>query len=149
MNTVVTVNPDTSEINITPEEGFEIDIENSDLKNGKVLLKEVESKYPSEFIYDFNRHGETKEIYLSQKYDYKLEILDTLLCLRDEYNRIDGFEEGFRLEEENFCIENFDGKLALDISYYSSKLMHFGKEKSAKLFFKNFEKQLETVKEFL
>ena len=86
---------------------------------------------------------------LSQKYGYKLEILDTLLCLRDEYNNIDGFEEGFRFEEENFCIENFDGKLALNISYYSSKLMHFGKEESAKLFFKNFEKQLEIVKEFL
>ena len=38
MNTVVTINPDTSEINITPQEGFEIDLENSDLKNGLVLI---------------------------------------------------------------------------------------------------------------
>ena len=149
MNTVVTINPDTSEINITPQEGFEIDIENSDLKNGKVILKEVESKYPSNFEYNIDRHGKLSSLAVSEKYAVKLNTLDTLLCLRDEYNRIDGFEEGFRFEEENFCIENFDGKLALDISYYSSKIMHFGKEESAKLFFKNFEKQLETVKEFL
>lgn len=147
MNTVVTVNPDTSEINITPEEGFEIDIENSDLRNGKIILKEVEDKYPTEFKTKIENihHG----IGVSLKYGNELEVLNKLLCLRDEYNSIDGFEEGFRFEEENFCIENFDGKLALDISYYSSKLMHFGKEESAKLFFKNFEKQLETVKEFL
>ena len=149
MNTVVTINPDTSEINITPEEGFEIDIENSDLKNGKVLLKEVESKYPSKFDYKFEIDGKLSISWYSKKYSDKLEILYMLLCLRDEYNRIDGFTEDFRFEEENFCIENFDGKLALDISYYSSKLMHFGKEESAKLFFKNFEKQLETIKEFL
>ena len=41
MSTIVNINPDTSEINITPKEGFEIDIENSDLKNGKVILKKV------------------------------------------------------------------------------------------------------------
>ena len=41
MSTVVNINPDTSEINITPKKGFEIDLENSDLKNGKVLFKEV------------------------------------------------------------------------------------------------------------
>ena len=147
MNTVVTVNPDTSEINITPEEGFEIDIENSDLRNGKIILKEVEDKYPTEFKTKIENihHG----IGVSLKYGNELEVLNKLLCLRDEYNSIDGFEEGFRFEEENFCIENFDGKLALDISYYSSKLMHFGKEEFAKLFFKNFEKQLEIVKEFL
>ena len=39
MSTVVNINPDTSEINITPKEGFEIDLENSDLKNGKVVFK--------------------------------------------------------------------------------------------------------------
>ena len=149
MNTVVTINPDTSEINITPEEGFEIDIENSDLKNGKIILKEVGNKYPTEFIYDFNRYGETEEIYLSQKYGYKLEILDTLLCIRDEYNRIDGFEEGFRFGEENWCIENYNEKLNLDYSFSENKPMHFGKEKTAKLFFKNFKEQLEIVKEFL
>ena len=31
MSTVVNINPDTSEINITPKEGYEIDLENSDL----------------------------------------------------------------------------------------------------------------------
>ena len=147
MSTIVNINPDTSEINITPEEGFEIDVENSDLKNGKGILKEVEKKYPDVFV--IPRTIYYNEMTLSKKYAKKLDILDTLLCLRDEYNRIDGFEEGFRFEKENWCIENFNGKLLLDMSFYSNKIMHFGKEESAKLFFKNFKKQLETVKEFL
>ena len=149
MSTIVNINPDTSEINITPKEGFEIDMENSDLKNGKIILKEIESKYPSEFRYSFNRNGLLSNISVSEKYADKLKTLDTLLCLRDAYNKIDGFEEGFRFEENNWCIENFDGKLLLDVSYYSNKIMHFGKEETAKLFLKNFEEQLEQIKEFL
>ena len=96
MSTVVNINPDTSEINITPKEGFEIDLENSDLKNGKVLFKEVENKYPNAFFYCEKTHGKLIKTNLSTKYANKLSILDTLLCLRDEYNRIDGFTESFR-----------------------------------------------------
>lgn len=149
MSTIVNINPETSEINITPKEGFEIDLEKSDLKNGKVLLKQVESKYPSNFEYDHKRDGKTAYWSLSEKYADKLNTLDTLLCLRDEYNRIDGFTEGFRFEEYNWCIVNFNGKLVLDRLFYTNEHMHFGKKETAKLFFKNFKKQLETVKEFL
>lgn len=149
MQKKITLANQSQEINIIPQEGFEIDIENSDLKNGKVLFKEVEKKYPYIFRYDINRHGETKEIYLSQKYDYKLEILDTLLCLRDEYNKIDGFTEGFRFGKDNWCITNYNNQFYLSKWEYSSKIMHFGKEETAKLFLKNFEEQLEQIKEFL
>ena len=144
MSTVVNINPYTSEINITPKEGFEIDLENSDLKNGKVLLKKVKEKYPSEF-----KDLGTNTFKLSTKYGHKLSILNTLLHFRDEYNRIDGFTEGFRFLEDNWCIENFNGKLELDTSFYSNKIIRFGKEKTAELFLKNFEEQLEQVKEFL
>ena len=144
MSTVVNINPDTSEINITPKEGFEIDLENSDLKNGKVLLKEVESKYPSEF-----KDLGTNTFKLSTKYGHKLSILNTLLHFRDEYNRIDGFEQGFRFGEDNWCIENYNNKLDLDYWERRNKIMHFGKEKTAKLFLNNFEEQLEQIKEFL
>ena len=144
MSTVVNINPYTSEINITPKEGFEIDLENSDLKNGKVLLKKEESKYPSEF-----KDLGTDTFKLSTKYGHKLSILNTLLHFRDEYNRIDGFTEGFRFGEVMYCIEYFNGKLKLDSACYSNKIMHFGKEETAKLFLKNFEEQLEQVKEFL
>ena len=68
MSTVVNINPDTSEINITPKEGFEIDLENSDLKNGKVVFKEVKEKYPNEFVFDFYRHGNLKRKVLSETY---------------------------------------------------------------------------------
>ena len=144
MSTVVNINPDTSEINITPKEGFEIDLENSDLKNGKVILKEVKEKYPSEF-----KDLGTNTFKLSTKYGHKLSILNTLLHFRDEYNRIDGFEEGFRLGEENWCIINHDNKLVCLELYKQNSLMHFGKEETAKLFLKNFKEQLEQVKEFL
>ena len=144
MSTVVNINPDTSEINITPKEGFEIDVEKSDLKNGKVILKEVEKKYPTEF-----KDLGTNTFKLSTKYGHKLSILNTLLHFRDEYNRIDGFEEGFRFGKENWCIENYNNKLDLDYWGRRNKIMHFGKEKTAKLFLNNFEEQLEQIKEFL
>ena len=149
MSTVVNINPDTSEINITPKEGFEIDLENSDLKNGKVLFKEVEKKHPTEFGLDFYRHGNITKKSLSLKYAEKLDILDTLLCIRDEYNRIDGFEEGFIFEEDNWCVSNWRNTLDVEFFRNENKIMHFGKEETAKLFLKNFEKQLEQVKEFL
>ena len=144
MSTVVNINPYTSEINITPKEGFEIDIENSDLKNGKVLLKEVEKKYPSEF-----KDLGTNTFKLSTKYGHKLSILNTLLHFRDEYNRIDGFEEGFRFGKENWCVSNYKNKLNISCWTLPNGIMHFVKEETAELFFKNFEEQLEQVKEFL
>ena len=144
MSTIVSINPDTSEINITPKEGFEIDLENSDLKTGKVLLKEVESKYPSEF-----KDLGTNTFKLSTKYGHKLSILNTLLHFRDEYNRIDGFTEGFRFEEENWCVSNYKNKLNISCWTLPNGIMHFGKEETAELFLKNFEEQLEQVKEFL
>ena len=143
------INTETYKIKIEPKEGFEIDIENSDLKNGKVILKEVKSKYPNEFEYDTKRYGGLSSLAVSEKYADKLNTLDTLLCLRDEYNRIDGIIEGFILGEKNWFIENFNGKLVLDVSAYSNKIMHFRKEETAKLFLNNFRKQLEQIKEFL
>ena len=147
MSTVVNINPDTSEINITPKEGFEIDLENSDLKNGKVVFKEVEKKYPNKFV--IPKIINVEEVILSEIYARKLDILDILLCLRDEYNRIDGFTEGFRFSKDNWCITNYSNKFHLSKWESSSKIMHFGKEETAKLFLKNFEKELEQIKEFL
>ena len=144
LNSTIRINGDMKEINIKPQEGFEIDLEKSDLKNGKVILKEVEKKYPTEF-----KDLGTDTFKLSTKYGHKLSILNTLLHFRDEYNRIDGFEEGFRFKVGNWCISNVKNKLDLDYFKYTNKIMHFEKKETAKLFLKNFEEQLETVKEFL
>jgi hypothetical protein len=144
MSTVVNINPDTSEINITPKEGFEIDVENSDLKNGKVVFKEVKEKYPTEF-----KDLGTDTFKLSTKYGHKLSILNTLLHFRDEYNRIDGFTEGFIFGDDNWCISNNNNTLDFNDWSSNNKIMHFGKKETAKLFLKNFEEQLEQVKEFL
>ena len=148
MSTVVNINPDTSEINIKPKEGYEIDLENSDLKNGKVFFKEVEKKYPNKFV--IPKIINVEEVILSEIYARKLDILDILLCLRDEYNRIDGFKEGFRFGvNNNWCITNINNTLYVDNWGINNKIMHFGKEETAELFLKNFKEQLEQVKEFL
>lgn len=149
MQTKITLTNQSQEINIIPQEGYEIDLENSDLKNGKILFKEVEKKYPSEFKYSIKRHGEYSNEPLSNKFQTKLCFLDILLCLRDEYNRIDGFEAGFRFGVNNWAITNIDNTLDLDNWSRDNKIMHFGKQETAELFLKNFEEQLETVKEFL
>lgn len=148
MQTKIILSNQSQELNIIPLEGFEIDLENSDLKNGKVLFKEVEKKYPDVFALPkiINLEG----LYMSKKYAEKLDILHNLLCLRDEYNRIDGFEEGFRFGvNNNWCITNINNTLDVDNWGINNKIMHFGKKETAKLFLKNFEEQLEQIKEFL
>lgn len=148
METKITLSNQSQELKIIPLEGFEIDLENSDLKNGKVVFKEVKEKYPNRFRVP--KIINVEEVILSEIYARKLDILDILLCLRDEYNRIDGFEEGFRFGvNNNWCITNINNTLDVDYWGISNKIMHFGKEEAAKLFFKNFEEQLEQIKEFL
>lgn len=148
MKTKITLANQTQEINIIPKEGFEIDLENSDLKNGKILFKEVEKKYSD--VFGIPRKMNFYKMNLSEKYVNKLYILDILLCIRDEYNRIDGFTEGFRFGvNNNWCITNINNTLDVDYWGINNKIMHFGKQETAKLFLKNFEEQLETVKEFL
>lgn len=149
METKITLSNQSQELNIIPLEGFEIDLENSDLKNGKVLFKEVETKYLNAFFYCEKTHGKLIKTRLSPKYTNKLSILNTLLCLRDEYNRIDGFTEGFRFGEENWSISNYKNKLEVDSWTDCNAIMYFGKKETGKLFLKNFKEQLETVKEFL
>ena len=144
MGARVNILKDTDGIEIVPQEGYEIDLENSDLKNGKVVFKEVKEKYPTEF-----KDLGTDTFKLSTKYGHKLSILNTLLHFRDEYNRIDGFEEGFRFREDNWNIITYKNKLNLAPYHSANRIMRFGKEETAKLFLKNFEEQLEQIKEFL
>ena len=136
-------------IKINIPEGFKIDKENSSLETGEIVFKEVKEKYPSNFQYEYKRYGELLSFSVSEKYADKLDTLDTLLCLRDEYNRIDGFTECFRFGEDNWCISNNNNTLDFNDWSSNNKIMHFGKKETAKLFLKNFEEQLELVKEFL
>ena len=130
-------------------EGFEIDKENSSLETGDIVFKKVESKYPSEFEYYIKRDGSLSSLAVSEKYADKLNTLDTLLCLRDEYNRIDGFTEGFIFDKKNWCISNYCNTLNISCWTLPNGIMHFGKEETAEIFLNNFEEQLEQIKEFL
>ena len=124
-------------------EGFEIDKENSSLETGEIVFKKVEIKYPTKIKTSIDN------FILSKKYGKKLEILDSLISFRDEYNRIDGFEECFMSNENNWCLSNYKNKLKLDSWSYTNRIIYFGKRETAKLFLNNFEEQLEQVKEFL
>ena len=72
-----------------------------------------------------------------------------MLHFRDEYNKIGVFEEGFRLGKQNWCILHYKFELKASIYVSINRIMHFGKQETAKLFLKNFEEQLEQIKEFL
>ena len=124
-------------------EGFEIDKENSSLETGEIVFKKVEIKYPTKIKTSIDN------FILSKKYGKKLEILDSLISFRDEYNRIDGFEECFMSNENNWCLSNYNNKLKLASWSYTNRIIYFGKRETAKLFLNNFEEQLEQVKEFL
>ena len=107
-------------------------------------MKKVKEKYPSEF-----KDLGTDTFKLSTKYGHKLSILNILLHFRDEYNRIDGVDAGFRFGRVNWCISNINNTLDFDSWDRNNKIMYFRKKETAELFLKNFEKQLEQVKEFL
>ena len=125
-------------------EGFEIDKENSSLETGEIVFKKVENKYPTEF-----KDLGTNTFKIYTKYSNKLSILNTLLHFRDEYNKIDGFTEDFRFRDDNWCISNYENKLYSSCWTLPNGIMHFGKKETTKLFLKNFEEQLEQIKEFL
>jgi hypothetical protein len=84
---------------------------------------------------------------VSDKYAHKLYTLGVLLCFRDEWNRIDGFENG----HENgigFSILNGISNMLITTkgSFYP---FHFKDEPTAKLFLETFRPQLELIKELL
>jgi hypothetical protein len=86
-------------------------------------------------------------IYVSEKYMETLVVLNNLLCIRDEWNRIDGFENG----NENgigFSILNGISNMLITTkgSFYA---FHFKDEPTAKLFLETFRPQLELIKELL
>ena len=53
------------------------------------------------------------------------------------------------LEKKNWCIGNDDNELVLLELFNQNSPMHFIKKETAELFLKNFEEQLERIKEFL
>ena len=106
-------------------EGFEIDKENSSLETGDIVFKKVEKKYPDVFIIPKTIYY--NEMTLSEKYARKLDILDTLLCLRDEYNIIDGFTDGFSFDKKNWCISNYCN--TLNISCWTLRMVLCTSEK--------------------
>ena len=128
------INTETYSIKIEPKEGFEIDKENSSLETGDIVFKKVESKYPSNFEYDIDIYGGLSSSAVSEKYADKLNTLDTLLCLRDEYNRIDGFEEGFIFGDENWCISNYWNKLIFIVGLHLMVLCTSVKKKPQNYF---------------
>ena len=83
---------------------------------------------------------------LSGKYAEKLSILDTLLCLRDEWNEIDGCDIVRYTHSDSACIINNDN---LEVVFSHSFPFKFKDKPTAQLFLETFRPQLEQIKELL
>ena len=83
---------------------------------------------------------------LSHKYHEKLIILNNLLCLRDEWNEIDGYE--CARKNKGFCVLNSYVNL-LEVSDARPFIFKFKDKPTAQLFLETFRPQLEQIKELL
>ena len=123
------------------------------IENSSDWVEVKKKEYTSIFWYGDATSGKLVTKNFSTKYADKLSTLDILLCLRDEYNLIDGFVPNYRI---NSLCEGyqygiiFNGE-ELVLSWTKSKAsnMSFNSQQTAGLFLNNFRTQLEEVKELL
>ena len=83
---------------------------------------------------------------LSHKYYEKLIILNNLLCLRDEWNEIDGYE--YARQNEGWIIYNTSNNNLL-VTEAIPFPFKFKDKETAQLFLETFRPQLEQIKELL
>lgn len=119
------------------------------IENSSDWVEVKEKEYPNDFRYDVERHGEFLMGGNSEKYADKLSTLDTLLCIRDEYNNIDDFVPNFDGNSFIPCICSENNNLKIDTWVSVNKPFAFKTKETAKLFLKNFQTQLEEIKELL
>ena len=139
------------EIEIT--EGYEIDIETSNLKEGKISFKKIESKYPMKFedvlkVYEFYIDGNTKNnSFITEKFGQDLLLFGQLVQTCREWNKIDGWEN--KWNEYKGVIICTNNCVAIHAVYNISTPIAFKDEKTAELFLSTFRTELEQVKELL
>ena len=100
---------------------------------------------------DFNKFDSTllgnDKIVVTTKYAEKLDILGTLLCLRDLYNK----NKIINTSKNHYIISNIGGNLQTDNICISNlhKVFTFRTSELRDLFLKNFKPQLELIKDLI
>jgi len=152
---------------ITIPEGHEIDIQNSDLKNGFIAFKPVEKVYPIN-MFGINSQGwfitsDSKiDIAIKTRTEDDLNILPTsehaesmlafIQCatICHEWNKIDEFVADWTNEEqEKYCIELYKNDLRKENYLHTNKPIHFGSATTRDKFLDTFQPLLEKAKMYL
>lgn len=130
---------------ITPPEGWEIDVEKSNLQTGEIIYKEKvkEKQLPETWEeYLISHNHITDNMYINE-----LEALHNLLLLRDEYNedwKPDWSEDSLKY---GICFSN--DKMKKSTHYEIQRVMVFKTEELRDKFYDNFKDLLKIAKELL
>ncbi len=145
-------------------EGYEIDVENSDIKTGKIQFKKIEPMYPIDISKVKNRHyyiSDSGKIVEHTIFDHKNQVstkeraeallaLSQLVELRDAYNKIDGYcpkkQHVLFYIKINAKNEIEEGIYNIDWNKY---VLFFLKPSTRDLFLENFKDLIERAKELL
>ena len=157
----------TKEIKIECPEGWEIDIEKSDLSQSKIVYKEIEKKsqlpkkweelnvisgwYASTASMINRSQGtstflENKNIFPTRELAEASLALAQLLQLRDKYN--DGWVGDWKVgnSQRKYSIYYINNEITLDYGYNSNRILCFKSEELRDKFLFNFSNLIEIAK---
>jgi hypothetical protein len=154
-------------VKIIPPEGWEIDIEKSNLSTGDIVYQEiVKNKLPkswgelktiqgcwiakgSKIGYDYNITctNDNKNIFPTKEYAEAVLALAQLLQLRERY--IGDWKPDWTNPTIKHGISNISNKLDECSSYYTNKVLSFPTQELRDEFYNNFQELLETAKPLL
>lgn len=127
-------------INIQITEGYEIDQEQSNLSQGKIVFREVKKTLPKR--YSDLKSSET--IIPNEIREAQL-AMEMLFQLREVYR--DGWKPNWEDEnKEKYVIEFVSGKIADNYYYVTSQFLSFQTPEIRDKFLKNFRDLIETAK---
>ena len=155
-------------LEIKPEEGYEIDLEKSDITKGIIEFKKIKKVYPTTLdelkstqddstLYfideNVNLHTTTTIVVKKHRFSFSSKelaeafiILADLIRFRDEYR--DGWQPDWKSECPKEYISSFKGIVTTDTNYSLSRLFSFETEEIRDIFYTNFTKKLEQVAKF-
>ena len=133
-------------------EGYEIDMEKSNLNDGIITFKEIKKEYPNHLhkTKHFRYHtmlGRTVNLSSEERAEAFTALMQ-LVELRDAWNDIDGGRE-FELGILRYNLNNLCGKIIPNESHSRYYVFQFHLESTRDLFMDTFKDLLETAKELI
>jgi len=133
-------------------EGYEIDIEKSNLNEGIITFKKIEKEYPNHLhkTKHFRYHtmlGRTVNLSSEERAEAFTALMQ-LVELRDAWNDIDGGRE-FEKRGERYEIQHNNGNFVKYFSNRRGSVLEFHNQSTRDLFLETFEDLIETAKELI